>query len=638
MYIHEIIPLTNLPASQPQILSYFGSQKLKRGSLVTAPLARKKTSGIVIASHPLPPKISIKKASFKLKPVGEILNPEPVLTENQLSLFEWLTEYYYLPLSGLTKTALPSPSFLKKIKDLKTEPETGEKPLKTSNFFVFKDDFDYFSEKIRKTIRENRQILFIFPNQIKMGIYLENFKDFEKETVIFDRRQPQKQFFKIYSAINNNEKKIIMGRRSAISAPFSNLGLIVVVEEENLSHNGWETKIHFNSKTAAFKLAELFKSDLIFTSANPSVESWFLIKKGFFETKGEPPNLILKKECIFDMKKTKSDTVIHPDLLEKIKKIIDQNAGVLVFVNRRGLSSALICEDCGYVIKCPNCEAAMVYHYIPPIIELRCHHCGFKKEPADLCPNCQSHLIKFLGVGTQKMIQFFKKHLPDVKIEKFDSDNLKKIEEEKKIFEKFENGEIKILVATELVFKFLEKLKGKIDLAILVSLEQNLVFPDFRAEERLKRTIQKLSSSAREIALQTFNPEKDFLRNVQNLDKFYENELELRTNLNYPPFFEIIKIIIQHKNRDYLNRLAVHLHQLLRQNAAKTLNPGDYYVLPPLSAFIPKIKGRFVKELFFKIKRDYSQPTSLADIEKRNKILRCLPDETIVKIDPLNLL
>jgi primosomal protein N' (replication factor Y) len=628
MYIHKVIPLVYLPRSQSQILSYFSSRELPWGALVSIPLAKKTASGIVISSKPIESKISIKKADFALKSLKDVINKGPVLTPNQFSLVEWLAEYYYSPLSALLKLALPNVAFLKKTASL-NHPLLNAKETNRENIYVFHDDFNFLKKKIKEILQDGRQVFMLFPNQIKLETYKQQLSEFSEDTIVFNKQKSIKAL---------DRKKIIMGLRSSIFAPFSNLGLIVVVDEENPSHETWETKIHFSSRQASFKLAELFFSQLIFVSQNPSVESWPLIQKGWFKSYDKLPELPHFKIAVTDLRKTASETIIAPAVLEDLKKIINQKGRVLVVVNRRGLAPALICEDCGYVLRCPNCEAAMVYHFIPPIIELRCHHCGFKTAPADVCPNCQSHLIKFLGVATQKTVNFLQKQFPAVVTQKFDSDNLKNIKEEKELFGQFENGKTQILVATELFFKFLDRLTSEVDLSILASAEQILVFPDFRSEERLKRIIQKLSSVSKKVAVQTFNPEKKFFQNINNLDKFYANELELRSRLFYPPYSEIIKITVSSRNPQQLNRLSQHSYQYLNQQAAKLLNPQDYKILAPAPAFIPKIKNQYLREIFLRIKREPNELTSSDLIKKRNKILQFLPDDVLIKINPVNLL
>lgn len=637
MYINEVIPLTNLPRSQPQILSYFSSQRLTWGSLVAIPLAKKMANGMVISSKAIESKINIKKSNFSLKPLKETVNLGPIVTKNQYLLLEWLAQYYYLPLTGLFRSALADLRFLKEMPALKFSALALPEPHKEKTY-LFQDDFSFLKQKIKKAIESNRQVFILLPNQIKLEIYKERLSELNEEIIVFNKTQSQRVLGKAYSDINQNRKKIIMGLRSSVFAPFNDLGLIIVVDEENSSHETWEPQIQFSAKKAAEKLADLFQSQLILTSANPSLENWFLIKKGLLVVRGEMPAIPSQTTEIIDLRKNVSGTIIAPSVLEGIKEILKKKGRVLLVVNRRGLAPALICEDCGFVLKCPNCEAALVYHYLPPLLELRCHHCGFRQALTDLCPNCQSHLIKFFGIATQKAVNFLQKSFPDVTIEKFDSDNLKGVKAEKECFSRFDSGQTQILVATELFFKFLDELTGKIDLSILASAEQTLAFPDFRSEERLKRTVQKLSFVSQKLTIQTFNPEKDFFQNIHNLDKFYSNELELRSQLSYPPYFEIIKITVWHRNLAQANRLAQYYYQHLKQRAAKLFQPEDYKILPPASAFIPKIKNRYAKEIFLRFKGNPTNPLSLTMIINRNKVINFLPNDVSIKINPINLL
>lgn len=637
MYINEIIPLTGLPRSQSQILSYFSSQKLNWGSLVTIPLARKTANGIVISSKIIESKINIKKFGFSLKPIKEIINDGPVITKNQYLLAEWLAQYYYLPLSGLFRLVLPDKKFLKKIASLISFANSAPATI-NKNIHLFQDDIPFLKQKIKERIKNNQQVFLLFPNQVKLETYQEWLSEFGEEIVVFNKSQSQKALAKLYSDINQNRKKIIMGLRSSIFAPFYDLGLIIVVEEENSSHETWEPQIQFSAKKAAEKLTELFQSQLLFVSANPSLENWFLIKQGLLTAQGRMPIIPSQSTEIIDLRKNASGTIITPNVLEEMKEILNNKGRILVVVNRRGLAPALICEDCGFVLKCPNCEAALVYHYLPPTIELRCHHCGFKQTPKDLCPNCQSHLIKFFGVATQKTVNFFEKNFPDISVEKFDSDNLKNIKAEKECFNRFQSGQTQILVVTELFFKFLGQLTVKIDLSVLASAEQTLIFPDFRSEERLKRIIQKLSWASNKLIIQTFNPEKGFFQNIYNLDKFYANELELRSRLFYPPYSEIVKITIPHRNSGQLDRLSQHLYQQLCQRSVKLFNPKDYKILAPAAAFIPKINNYYLKEIFLRFRRDPTNPLSLNTVIKRNKVLDFLSNDVSVKINPVNLL
>lgn len=637
MYINEVIPLINLPRLQPQVLSYFSSQKLTWGSLVAIPLAKKTAKGVVISSKAIESKINIKKSGFSLKPLKETVNLGPIITKNQYLLMNWLAQYYNLPLTGLFRLALTEERFLTKMAALNSL-EVSSAKISDKNTHLFQDDFSFLKKRIEEAIQNDRQVFILFPNQIKLEVYKEKLSEFKEEIIVFSKTQSLKALVKIYSDVNQKRKRIIMGLRSSVFAPFYDLGLIIVVEEENSSHETWEPQIQFSAKKAAEKLAELFRSQLLFVSANPSLENWFLIKQGLLAVQSQMPTIPSQLTEIIDLRRSVSGTIIAPSALEEIKKILNKKGRVLVVINRRGLAPALVCEDCGFISKCPNCEVALVYHYLPPTIELRCHHCGFKQAPTDLCPNCQSHLIKFFGVATQKIMNLFQKDFPEAVAEKFDSDNLKNIKAEKECFARFNSGQTQILVVTELFFKFLDQLTAKIDLSVLASAEQTLIFPDFRSEERLKRIIQKLSWVSDKLIIQTFNPEKDFFKNIHNLDKFYTNELELRSRLCYPPYFEIVKITVWHRNLTQANRLAQHYYQHLKQRSAKLFQSGDYQIFPPASAFIPKIRNLYAKEIFLRFKSDPVDSLSLNSIIKRNRVINFLPNDVSIKINPINLL
>ncbi len=627
MYLNEVVPLLNLPRSQPQILSYFSAEKHDFGILANIQVGRAKALGLIINSQLIADKISIKRAGFNFKPLGMIANNHQIITAQQWELIKWLAEYYFLPLAGLLKIALPNKPILKKIGQMANQSPISKKT--NDNQFIFKDDYVFIKKAVSGCLKNKQQVLLIFPNQIKLDIYWEKLKDFKEEMVIFDKQAIQKQFLLTYKQINNQEKNIIFGKRSSIFAPFADLGLIIVVDEENAALETWEPEIHFNAKNACWKLNELFQAKIIFISNNPSLESWYLIKKNIFSTYGKL-SVISPRLQLIDARKKLSSVILDSEIVKETESALKRGKQVIIFSNRRGFSPALVCNDCGYVFQCPYCESAMVHYQWPGMNEMRCRHCGYKADSIDLCPQCQSHLINFVGIGNQKIAEFCQNNFPDYKTEVFDSDNLKGLKDEKVIFSKFQDKEINILVVTELFAKWLDKIDGNMGLSIIVSAEQITVFPDFRSEERLKNIILKLAQVSDKVFIQTLSPEKELFQNIQNLDKFYENELKLRRDLFYPPYSEIIKISIKHKNKAQLIRIGAYYHQLLKQRSYKLLENGDYQILPPLPGFIPKIRNLFINEIFLKVKPGH--------IKERNKIIDFLPDDVSIKINPINLI
>jgi len=627
MYLNTVVPLLNLPRSQPQLLSYFSVEKCDFGTLANIQVGRAKALGLIIDSQPIVNKISIKKAAFNFKPLELIPGKHRIITTEQWELVKWLSDYYFLSLSGLLKTALPGKLILKKINVSDSQKNNSQKI--GNNQFIFGDDFAFIKKEISGYLKKDKQVLLVFPNQTKLEIYQDGLKDLEDEIVVFDKQAGQKQFVSICEKINKKEKKIILGKRASVFAPFSDLGLILVIDEENSALETWEPEIHFNAKNACLKLSELFQAKIIFTSINPSLETWYLIKKNIFSVHGKFQDISSRFHFI-DSRRKLSSVALDLEIVKKVKDNLEQKQQIIIFSNRRGSSPALICNDCGYIFQCPHCEAAMVHYQWVGGNEMCCRHCGYKAKPIDLCPQCRGHLINFVGMGNQKILEFCQKTFPDARVGIFDSDHLKNLKDEKALFAQFATKEIDILIVTELFSKWLDKIdQQEVGLSIVVSAEQITIFPDFRSEERLKNIILRLAMVSQEVFIQTLNPKKELFENIKNLDKFYENELRLRQDLFYPPYSEIIKISIKHRNKTQLIKNSAYYYQLLKQRAHKILEGKDYQILPPMPGFVPKARNLFVNEMFFKMKPGH--------VEERNKIIGFLPDDVSIKINPINL-
>lgn len=631
MNILEVIPLLNLPKSQPQKFTYFSSQALKFGALVEVSVGRKNIEALVINSKPLNNKIEIKNLGYSLKPIKKILNNEVILTKEQWLLIQWLAEYYYLSLSGLLRFALPNKNLLRRL-NFSINSNEGKKEL-AKNYYLVNENLEILKQKIRECLHGGRQVFILVPNYIRLEIYLEKLKEFSDDLIIFDRQLSIKKSQMLYANFSNN-KKIIISRRNGIFAPFQNLGLIIVDEEENQSLETWETKIHFNAKIACFALSKIFSADLLLTSSNPSVESWNLIKNNSFEQIGDLAKNNFKNLTVI---KTQKLDRFSDELKLALSQILDKGGQALIFANRKGFSTALICGDCGYIAKCPNCDVALTYYQNSLGNKMYCHHCNFEKATGNICPDCRSHLIKFVGTGTQKITKMLQDFYPKVRIVQFDSDILKTLKHENEILKQFVDKKIDILVITELFLKFLDKLINPVDLVVVYSADQSLIFPDFKNEEHLLKTFNKLNRASKQMIVQTLKPENEFFVNIGQLDKFYENELELRSSFNYPPFTDLIKIEVLHKNFSQLDRLANHLHQIIKKNSDRLLGADNYTLMPPNSGFIPKIKNLYIKEIIWKIKIKSQSLTTLEVIRKRNKILDLMPDDAKIKINPINL-
>jgi len=628
MYLINVLPITYLPRSQNKSLLYFYSQKINPHCLIWASFGHRKIEGIVISSEPIQSKIAIKKAKFQIKPLGKIINENRVITQQQLELFKWLSEYYFNPLPSLIKNGLPAINILKKIK---LEDESFISRKNKINV-LFGDNFPILEKEVKKHLKNNGQVLFIFPNQIKLEFYLKNLPNLANYIAIFEKKS-SKKILNLYEKINQVKIPIIFGKRSAIFAPFKNLTLIVIIDEENYSFETFETKIHYNAKTAIFKLAQIFNADILLITSSPSLSTYQKIKTNNYQTLNsinEIKNLI--KPIVYNIS-LKQNEVFSSETKETIKDTLKKNNSILIFNNRRGHSPALICENCGYIFKCPNCDAALVYHQNESNNYLMCHHCGYKIEAPDICPNCQGYLMKFIGFGNQKINEFFKKNFPSIKTAIFDTDHLKNLNQEKETFLKFQQKEINVLIATELFLKFLDEIL-KIDLVVIPLLEQMLVVPDFQSEERIKHLFDDLSTKAKNFIVQSFDAQNSLINTI-TASNFYDQQLEIRSKTFYPPFSQIIKIQIAKSKPQKLFKLSDYAYQLLEKNIQKLFSQEKWHLSKPISPIVSKIQGLYLKEIYWRIEINEKNWPEI--IKKRNAILKLLPDEIDIEVEPLTL-
>jgi len=594
---------------------------------------------MVISCQSITSKISIKKAAYRLKPLEKIINEKRIINEEQWQLLQMISFYYFFPLSSLLKYVLPSSKILQLVK-INTN-RNNKKLVKKENakpLVLFGDDFTLIKEQAKKTLKKNQQILFIFPNQIKLEYYFNNLTEWQKEIFVANKKN-SKKFLKDYQAINNNEIKIIFGKRSVPFLPFNNLGLIILVDESNIGHKTLETKIHYDAKKVAFFLQKIWLAQLIIVNQTLSIETVFSLAANNYQNLNkfiDPlPN---NKKFSIENNPFKQDNIFNARSIEAIKKSLTNKRPIIIFNNRLGHSPALICNNCGYVFRCPYCEAALVYHKDTENKNfLICHHCGYKISAPDVCPNCQSYLIKFIGIGNQKIEENLKNHFPKANIGIFDSDHLKNITQEKEVFQKFINNEYDILIITELFLKFFDFI-SQIETIIIPSIEQLLVTPDFENDEKIRQILTLFSFKAKNIFIQTIDPNKKWLAELLKND-FYAKQIEIRKKAFYPPFSQMIKIEIKAKNLNQLNKLAQYTYQLLEKNISNLFKKEEFILSVPLSPTVPKIKKFYLKDIYWRLKimdkKNKEEQKKL--FLKRNAILKLLPDEVNIEIDPANL-
>lgn len=645
MFLTEVVPLVKIPLPSPQVLSYFTSQKLKEGSLVLISLRKREVPAIVLFQREVAPlKMEIKKIEFKLKPVLKVIEKERILFSYQIELANWISNYYWASLGKTLSLFLPQVLLKKLIQGGKfTFPRSEIQSEKAEDFSrkLYIAPFDFLPEDEIKTILEyKKQILFLIPDKQKSNFWIQKIKGLSRDICFFSNDLPTKEYLENLKKIRGGEIKIVVGTRSALFAPFLNLRLIVLSEEESENYKS-ESEPRFNAKRVAEKLAEILKTKLIFLSTSPSVDSRRGFKQGIIK-KGEEK----VKKIIIDMRKFKKvpreDTVkewspLSPYLLKEIEKNISLGKKSLLFLNRRGEATALLCQDCGWVKKCENCDTPLVYH-LGKITsgkkktELICHRCGFKTDVPTFCENCKSWRLITLGMGLEKIEKELKEKFKNVKILRLDSQVAPKRLSQRKVIKEFLKGERSILITTSLLFQHLLYFKKeKIPLVGIISLDSLLSLPDFRTEEKGIKIIQKLLFLCEEeFIFQSFKPDAKIIRFIKRgYLPFFKAILKEREEFFYPPFSDLVKLTFSHKNPETVQKKAYKLRKMLESTRSQISN-FKCQILGPAPSFIQKVKGKYKWKIILKLETKKT--------EQRNNLLSIVPPKWKIDVDPLDIL
>ena len=403
--------------------------------------------------------------------------------------------------------------------------------------------------------------------------------------------------------IKEEKSKIVIGARSAIFAPVKNLGIIIIDEEHDSSYKS-ESSPRYNAKEIAEKICKENNIPLILGSATPDINTFYRTN---LENKDDRRITLLKltkrannsslpKVKIVDLKKelaigNKSmfSTLLHKLIEENLKN----KHQTILFLNRRGYSTFIMCRECGYTMKCPNCNISLTYHSFQN--KLKCHYCGHEENPVNICPNCGSTKIRYFGTGTQKIEEEVKKEFPEASTIRMDVDTVSKKNSHEEILNKFKKENIDILIGTQMV------VKGhhfpNVTLVGVIEADSSLNIDDFRANERTFQILTQVAGRAgREqlpgkVVVQTYNPNSFAieLSKGQNYDLFYKTEIELRKQLNYPPFCDIIVVGFSGRDNNEISKLSTYVYKLLKTN----LENYNIKVFMPMPAPIDKIKNRY---------------------------------------------
>ena len=408
-----------------------------------------------------------------------------------------------------------------------------------------------------------------------------------------------------WQKISNGEAKIVIGARSAIFAPVKNLGIIIIDEEHDISYKSDATP-RYNAKDLAKYLAEKNNCPLVFGSATPDINTMYQAKNNkiaLYTLTKRATNSELPEIEIVDLRnelaignKSMLSYKLQKEILENLKN----KKQTILYLNRRGYSTFIMCRECGYVARCKNCNISLTYHMKEN--KLKCHYCGFETNVIKQCPSCGSNKVKYFGTGTQKLETEIHKLYPEASTIRLDIDTVTKKNSHEKILNSFKNENIDILIGTQMV------VKGhhfpNVTLVGVVSADGSLNLDDYRAVEKTFQTLVQVSGrSGREqkgkVIIQTYNPDHYAIidSQKQDYDLFYNQEIELRKMLNYPPFCDIIMIRFSGENLEEIKKLSNIVYKKIKSINSETIN-----IYKPVSSPIDRIKNKYRWRIIIKCK------------------------------------
>lgn len=409
--------------------------------------------------------------------------------------------------------------------------------------------------------------------------------------------------------IKRGEVKIAIGARSAIFAPFENLRMIIVDEEHDSSYKQ-EERLKYNARDLAVLRAKLSRGVVALGSATPSLESYYNAVKGKFKFLKLPERIegsSLPPVELVDLKEDerKKGESISPRLREAINDNLASGGQTILFLNRRGFAPFVLCQECGYIFTCPNCSVSLIYHFREK--ELICHYCNYSLPAPTFCPSCKGVRVELLGLGTERLEEEIKRSFPEARATRMDRDTTTRKHTHQMILERFNKGEIDILIGTQMVTKGLDY--PNVTLVGGISADLSLNFPDFRASERTFQLLTQVAGRAGrgktpgKVIIQSFNPEHYSIQFARQHDYqgFYHQEISQRKELFYPPYCRLVLIRISGNSKDKTKRMAEKLgksfQRWLREKSGFAQN---FQVLGPAPAPLSKIRGRHRWQILIK--------------------------------------
>ena len=615
-------------------------QKPVVGSICEVEFGRQKSLGIVR-------KVTQLQAAntAKLKSIQRVLDVEPMPSAT-LSLADWLIDYYVATCRSAWLAILPSgilqklrkqtaasteipPTELKKLTP--TQQSAYQKITETTKPALLfgvtgSGKTEVYLHLIADTLAAGKSAILLVPEIIMTPQIIEQLsRRFSNDLIVTHSKLTAAQRKRAWlNCLSATTPRVVIGPRSALFMPLHNLGIVIIDEEHEQSYKQ-EQSPRYHANYVAAELCRLTGAKLVLGSATPSLQTYWLCEQGKIELvrMDERINAVsLPQVQIKDL--TKHHHILSDALLAQIQAHLDAKHQVILFLNRRGSASALLCQTCGHSIRCPNCETSLTFH--ADSTRLICHYCGFSKFPPAQCPQCHGSELQYIGTGTKGVEETIMGHFAKYRVGRLDRDNAT-LQNIQQLYTELRSNQLDILIGTQMVARGLDI--DNVEFVGVLLADGSLNIPDFSASERTFQLLTQVAgragrkSSHGEAIIQTYSPKHPAILAAaeHNYEQFYRQEIEIRKKYHYPPYVYLAKLVFGHNNPTLAQKHASELADELKHRP-------EIVVLGPVSSFIPRSSGKYLFQVVLKSKTRQH----LVDIARTLK-----PGWTI-ELDPINLI
>jgi primosomal protein N' (replication factor Y) len=589
-------------------------EQVQIGVRVVVTFGKREMTGYVIST------MDVFEADYKLKPIKRVIDKESLYGEHEVDLALWMSRFYLCSQGEALSMMIPggrrdsgTPAMeseddltIGAVKQLSKEQQTAIDAILSAShpmFYLYgitgSGKSEVFLRVAEAMIEQGKQVIYLVPEiTLTHQLARQVVNRFAGKVAILHSALTPSQRLAQWKKIKSGEVMLAIGARSAVFAPFANLGLIIIDEEHENSYKSGNTPRYHARQVAQRRCFET-KATLVMGSATPSLEAWSLMKEGKQMQRlrldnrvggGVPPQV-----DVVDMKFEKR--TISRSLQDQMKLVLAKKKQVILFLNRRGYSYFFHCKSCGYEMVCPNCSVSLTYHREHN--EMVCHYCGYRRKPIDVCPDCHSLDVGYSGFGTEMVQQEVKLLFPNASIARLDTDTAKDKKHMVSVLDDFRNGKIDILLGTQMVAKGLNF--PSVELVGIVLADSGMNIPDFRSQERTFSLLMQVSGRAGryndqgKVIIQTFHPDNAAVAyaKVGDVDGFFDQELLMRKETGFPPYSRLINLVVRGRNQEKVIAQAECLETLLEGLASQITAEGAPSVLCNCECPLEKIASNW---------------------------------------------